>query len=198
MSNRIVRFAALFAVLAAAAALSAPKVFADANPTPRPGFSIGGRAGYAWPKGTGAGEGNYTGGAQVRAYLWKAFAVEGSADYRQQMSGPTGARTTTDIFPVQVSGLLYLLPDSPVAPFILGGVGWYYTHVKAPGGFDETQNRMGSHVGGGIQFFLSRHWSVDATYRYIFTDRIRTRANGADVSVSGDAQQVTGGLNFHF
>ena len=136
------------------------------------------------------------GGAQVRAYLTKFFAVEGSADYRQEHNNATS--TTLDIYPVQVSGLLYILPDSPVAPFLLGGVGWYHTKVRAPGGIDETSNRFGSHVGGGVQFFLSRHFSLDGTYRYLFTDRITASNGNANISVSGDAHMVTGGLNFHF
>ena len=169
---------------------------ADASPTPRPGVSLGGRAAYFWPAHSDAGTGQYMGGAQLRFYLAKFFAVEGSADYRQQRT--SGAATIADIYPVQVSGLLYLLPNSPVAPFVLGGVGWYFTHVRGPGGFDQTTNRFGSHVGGGLQFFLSRHWSLDATYRYIFTDRIETTSNGARVSISGDGHMVTGGVNFHF
>lgn len=198
MSIRPVRIAALAVALIPLIVCCAPEAFAEANPTPRPGFSLGGRAGYGWPTGTGAGDGNFTGGAQARVYLLKVLAVEGSIDYRQHMSGPSEARTTADIYPVQVSGLLYLLPNSPVAPFLLGGVGWYYTRVRGPGGFTNTQHRMGSHVGGGLQAFLSRHWSVDATYRYIFSDRITTTSNGVNVSISGDAHQVTGGINLHF
>lgn len=194
MIPNLKRTAALALSLALTAAVCAPSARADASPTPRPGFSIGGRAAYNWPTGTGASNGDWMGGAQLRAYLAKWFAVEGSADWRQE----TPANTTIDIYPVQVSGLLYVLPNSPVAPFLLGGVGWYYTHVKGPAGFDRTQNRFGSHVGGGVQFFLSRHWSIDGTYRYIFTDRINTTSNGANVSISGDSHMVTGGVNFHF
>ena len=53
--------------------------------------------------------------------------------------------------------------------------------VKAPGGIDDTSNRFGSHVGGGLQFFVSRHFSVDGTYRYIFTDRITAKIGRAHV-----------------
>jgi opacity protein-like surface antigen len=185
------------AVLAlAVAVVNAAPARADANPTPRPGASLGGRAAYFWPAQSDAGSGQWMGGAQLRFYLAKFFAVEGSADYRQQRT--SGASTIADIYPVQVSGLLYLLPNSPVSPFALGGVGWYFTHVRGPNGFDQTSNRFGSHVGGGLQFFLSRHWSLDATYRYIFTDRITTTSNGARVSITGDGHMVTGGVNFHF
>jgi opacity protein-like surface antigen len=196
MFTRSIARTATAAFLACAVSLACvASARADANPTPRPGASLGGRAAYFWPAGSDAGSGQWMGGAQLRFYLANFFAVEGSADYRQQRFG---GNTIADIYPVQVSGLLYLLPNSPVSPFALGGVGWYFTHVRGPSGFDQTSNRFGSHVGGGLQFFLSRHWSMDASYRYIFTDRITTTSNGVRVSVNGDGHMATGGINFHF
>lgn len=190
------RIAALALSLLATGTLAALPARADDVPTPRPGVSLGGRAAYFWPVGAGADNGDWMGGAQLRVYLAKFFAVEGSADYRQQHYN--GSSTTADIYPVQASALLYLLPNSRLSPFLLGGVGWYFTHTQGPDGFSDTQNRFGSHIGGGLQMFLSRHWSIDATYRYIFTDRIKTFSNGANESISGDGHMVTGGLNFHF
>lgn len=181
---------------AALCPLGAPPAAADDNPAPRPGISLGGRAAYVWNKGADAESGNLFGGAQLRVHLAKAFAVEGSADFRQQRFD--GADTTADIYPVHLSGLLYLLPNSPVSPFLLGGVGWYFTRVRGPGGLDETRNRLGSHAGGGLQVFLSRRWSIDGTYRYLFTDRITTRSGNADISINGNGHMATGGLNFHF
>lgn len=175
---------------------AASSCWADASPTPRPGVSLGGRAAYLWSQDADPGDGNYFGGAQLRVYLSKMFAVEGSADYRQEVV--SGADTILDLYPVQVSGLLYLLPNSPVSPFLLGGVGWYFTRVRGPSGFDESRNRFGSHVGGGLQAFLSRRWSIDATYRYIFTDRITTTSNGVNISINGNGHMATGGINFHF
>ena len=155
-------------------------------------FSIGGRAAYIDPK---DGEANWFGGAQVRFYLAKFFAIEGSADYRQDKFGTT----TTDTFPVQVSALLYLLPGKRLSPFILGGGGWYYTHVKGPGGFDDTQNRFGLHAGGGLQFFISEHWSIDGTYRYIWLEKLESRdANITNKSFQDSGHMITAGVNFHF
>jgi opacity protein-like surface antigen len=166
----------------------------DQSPTPRPGVSLGGRASYFWNNGQNTDSGNWMGGAQLRVYLAKLFAVEGSADYRQARF----ANAFADIYPVQVSGLLYLLPSSPVSPYLLGGVGWYYTRVRGPSGFSRTTNSFGSHVGGGMQFFIHRHWSLDASYRYIFTDRITTSGGNVNATVSGSGHMATGGINFHF
>lgn len=195
MANTQTRSIAVLAAGLACLAFRAVPARADANPTPRPGVSFGGRAAYIWNKNVDASDGDYFGGAQLRFYMAKFFAIEGSADYRQQRFTTRGP--IVDVFPVQISGLLYLLPDSPVAPFILGGVGWYHTRVRGPGD-DDVQNRFGSHAGGGLHFFLARHWSFDATYRYLFTNRITTRSGDGTVSINGNGHMVTGGLNFHF
>jgi opacity protein-like surface antigen len=158
--------------------------------------SLGGRAAYFWPTGSGAGNGNWFGGAQLRVYLANFFAVEASADYRQQRVNSNN--TINDVYPVQASGLLYLLPNSPVSPYLLGGMGWYFTRTRGPAGFSQTNNSVGAHVGAGLQCFLSRHWSIDGSYRYIFVNNINTTQNGAAVTISNRGHMATGGLNFHF
>jgi opacity protein-like surface antigen len=155
-------------------------------------FSIGGRAMWFEPKG---GDSTWSGGAQVRLYLTRFFAIEGSADYRQNKFNGTTVHT----YPVQVSALLYLLPGWRLTPFILGGAGWYYTTVDGPGGFDDTQNRFGVHAGGGLQYFISRHFSIDSTYRYVWLEDVASRdqsLTNKDFRDSG--QMVTIGVNFHF
>lgn len=44
------------------------------------------------------------------------------------------------------------------AGYILGGVGWYYTHVQGSNG---STNRYGPHAGAGLEVALDRHWSID-------------------------------------
>jgi opacity protein-like surface antigen len=155
-------------------------------------FSIGGRATWFDPK---EGSARWFGGAQVRVYPFKFLAIEGSADYRRTDFGDTRVHT----YPVQVSALLYLLPGKRLSPFILGGGGWYYTTVKGPGGFDDTQNRFGGHVGGGLQFWFNDWVSVDGTYRHIWLEDVNSRdQNIKDKDFRDSGQMVTVGLNFHF
>ena len=155
-------------------------------------FSVGGRATYFDPK---EGQSRWFGGGQVRVYPFKYLAFEGSVDYRRDDTG--GTRTHT--YPVQVSALIYPLGQTRLAPFLLGGGGWYYTTVKGPGNFDDTQNRFGFHAGGGLQFFFNNHVSVDSTYRYIWAEDIQSRdLNIKDKNFNGNGQMVTVGLNFHF
>ena len=155
-------------------------------------FSVGGRATYFDPK---EGQSRWFGGGQVRVYPFKYLAFEGSVDYRRDDT----AGTRTHTYPVQVSALIYPLGQTRLAPFLLGGGGWYYTTVKGPGNFDDTQNRFGFHAGGGLQFFFNNHVSVDSTYRYIWAEDIQSRdLNIKDKNFNGNGQMVTVGLNFHF
>ena len=155
-------------------------------------FSIGGRATYYDPN---EGQSRWFGGAQVRVNPFKYLSFEGSADYRRQNT--EGSRIHT--YPVQVSALIYPLGHTRLAPFLLGGGGWYYTTVKGPGNFDDTQNRFGLHAGGGLQFFLSNHVSIDTTYRYIWLEDVRSKdQNIKDKNFDENGHMVTVGLNFHF
>lgn len=155
-------------------------------------FSIGGRATYFDPK---EGDANWFGGEQLRLHPFKFLAVEGSVDYRKTDINSTTVRT----FPVQGSLLIYPLGTKRISPFILGGAGWYFTHVEGPGDFDKTQHRFGAHVGGGLQLFLSNHLSLDATYRHIWLEKIDSKdAALRDKQFQDNGHMVTFGLNLHF
>lgn len=155
-------------------------------------FSIGGRAAYYDPN---EGQARWFGGAQVRVNPFKYLSFEGSADYRQQDT----AGSTIHTYPVQVSALIYPLGHSRLAPFLLGGGGWYYTTVRGPGNFDDTQNRFGLHAGGGLQSFFNNHISIDSTYRYIWLENIESKdQNIKDKNFDDNGHMITAGLNFHF
>lgn len=196
--SQTLRFAVLVGVMALAAAALPRAVPAadhddglfkqvDIGPV-----MLGGRATYYDPK---DGSSEWYGGAQLRLYPSHYFAIEGSADYRRNDFGDTRVHS----YPVQVSALIYPLGTTRLAPFILGGGGWYYSTVKGPGGFDDTQNRFGLHAGGGLQFFLNRHWSIDGTYRYIWLEKVQSRdQNIVDKKFDDNGHMITIGLNFHF
>ena len=155
-------------------------------------FSIGGRGTYFDPK---EGDGQWFGGAQVRIHPIKFLAVEGSVDYRRNDFGDTRVHS----YPVQGSLMIYPLGLKRIAPFILGGGGWYFTSVTGPGDFDDTQQRFGGHVGGGVQVFISKHFSADASYRHIWLEKIQSRnASLEDKKFDDTGHMITVGLNFHF
>ena len=156
------------------------------------GLSFGGRAMYYRPK--DADSGTLSGGVQVRAHLSPIFALEGSIDYRRSTFGDT----VVDVYPVQASLLAYLLPDARLTPFILGGGGWYYTHVRPP--HERTQYRFGPHAGAGLKLSLNRFWSIDGSYRYLWTRDIKSEdlAHPAGRNFSDNGFMLTAGLNYHF
>ncbi len=156
-------------------------------------FSLGGRATYFDPK---EGDDNWFGGAQLRLHPWRYLAIEGSADYRRE---EFDGGTKTHTYPVQGSLLIYPLGTTRLAPFILGGGGWYFSTVDAPGNFSNTQHRFGGHVGGGLQFFITDHFSIDSTYRHIWLERLGSRnQNLEDKKFNDNGHMVTIGLNVHF
>jgi opacity protein-like surface antigen len=163
----------------------------------RDGFwlSVGPRATYFVEKDNDFDNGKFFGGAQLRLHFGQTFAIEGSVDYRRERFDSSRA----DVYPVQVSALVYLIRSFPISPYLLAGGGWYYTHVKGPGGFDDTQHRFGGHAGGGVELFLSHVWSIDAGYRYIWLETLDSRdQNFIDKKFDDRGHQLTGALNFHF
>jgi len=188
-----VRVALALSVLAAAA--FAPRLASadgDDYNAARNGVTFGGRAAYDRPK--DADKGTYYGGAQLRFHFAEMLAIEGSADYRQNVYGGT----TVDVFPVQASLMIYLIPHSFISPYILGGEGWYYTNVRGPGG--STTNRFGPHAGAGLEVALDRHWSIDGSYRYLWTQSLSAPTTTSPVgkNFSDHGFMLTAAVNYRF
>ena len=183
-------FAILAAVALAPRAASADADAGDDTHASRPGITLGGRAAYYRPR--DAQSGSLNGGAQLRLHITSVIAVEGSADYRQNKFGAT----TVDVFPVQASLMLYLAPDWVVSPYILGGVGWYYTHVQN----GATSNRYGPHAGAGGEVALARHWTIDGSARYLWAQSLNapTTTSPAGKNFSDYGFMLTAALNYRF
>ncbi len=177
------------AVLAPALAF-ADKSDADADLATGP--SIGGRAEYFRAK--NADHGNISPGVQLRLPFSPMFALEGSIDYRKEEFGGSAVY----VYPVQASLVVYLMPHSRLTPYILGGAGWYYTQVAAPD--KHTQYRYGPHAGAGLKLSLNHHWSVDGSFRYLWTTDVNTAnaANPGGKNYSDNGFMLTTGLNYHF
>lgn len=184
--------AVLALVLLTAAALAPRGASADGDlaSAALPGVTIGGRASYDRPK--GADNGALDGGAQLRIHFLSILAVEGSADFRQNKYGGTTVNTT----PVQASLMLYLTPSWVVSPYILGGVGWYHTHIVGGG----STERYGPHAGAGLEVALSRHWTIDGSYRYLWTQSLTAPTNTSPVgkNFSDNGYMLTAAINFRF
>jgi hypothetical protein len=108
-------------------------------------------------------------GGQIRAHLSPRTAVELSLDVRTQRN-ETLTERVRDV-PIQASLLLFPV-DAPVAPYVLGGAGWYSHRVEALAGDDvlatETTREFGWHGGFGAELRMGRHAALHGDYRYTF------------------------------
>ncbi len=195
MKKRLSRIAALSALSGALAVVAGLPSFASADDAvvgSQAGVSLGGRAMYYRIEGDD--HGTLSGGLQLRLHFNSVLALEGSADYRQE----TLNGRTIDIYPVQASVLVYLLPGFRVSPYLLGGGGWYYTHVH--GGGDSSQNRFGPHAGAGLEWFIDQSWSVDGSYRYVWNENIHSQDSSHPFGQNfGDGGfMLTTALNYRF
>ena len=134
-----------------------------------PEFGI--RAGYF--KIRDADDGAWFGGAQVRFPLSEMFAVEGAIEFHA--ADFEDGEIEVVQYPLQASLLLFLMPQSaPISPYVLGGVGWYYTVVDFSGslsGFDgETDHWFGGHIGAGARALVGHSMAASADVRYIFIE----------------------------
>jgi opacity protein-like surface antigen len=156
-------------------------------------LTIGPRAQYFAPK---DGDDNWSGGAQVRYFFSQAFAIEGSADYRREKYGDT----RVDVVPLQASLLAYIVQPKPFGVFLLGGAGWYYRRINPPAPAEhDTDDRLGLHAGGGVEYRISNSWSLDGTYRYVWIDSLKTKDSALqDKELDEKGQMVTIGLNYNF
>jgi len=160
---------------------------------PRPGWSVGARGAYYRPK--GADSGDLAEGAQARYHLTRRWALEASVDLRRDKFGGT----QVDVIPVQLSVLVYLMPHNyRFAPYILAGGGWYYTHVYVPA--DRNEFRFGPHAGAGAEYLLGRNWSVDCSYRYLWTEDIHSQSLAYPLgrNFSDKGFMLTAAVNYSF
>ena len=173
--------------------------FRDKDDEPRQarggGFAIGPMGGYL--KTRGADRGTWFGGVQARLYFLKVLAAEASISFHQDRFNDGDTLVTQ--YPVQVSGMLFPLPELPVQPYIVAGAGWYYTRIDNRRSLDflgdETDHWFGGHVGAGAEIAPSRAFSLFVDFRYIFIDP-ESDIEGR----SGDADywQITFGVGFGF
>ncbi|HXS99735.1 MAG TPA: outer membrane beta-barrel protein [Elusimicrobiota bacterium] len=190
--RRLVRIAAFLSLALSTAALAPRAASADDDHphAAQPGVTFGGRGTYFHS--LGADNGTWSGGAQLRFHITSVIAIEASGDYRQsKFEG-----RIVDVYPVQGSLMLYLAPNWVISPYILGGEGWYTTHVRD----GDTTHRYGPHAGAGLEAALNRHWTIDGSYRYLWTQSLTvpTSAHPLGKNFSDNGYMITAALNYRF
>jgi opacity protein-like surface antigen len=169
-----------------------PRRLADEEPGT---FSLGPEGGYLSAR--GADRGTWFAGAKARLHVLRFLAAEASITFHQNRFEHGDVVVTQ--YPVQLTAFLYILPVGPIRPYILGGVGWYYTRIDYKGAFasvsNTTEHFFGVHLGAGAEIMLGSAASIDADFRYIFQNPT-TQQVVEDKNFS--YWQVTFGLNFYF
>ncbi len=171
--------------------LSAEPLFEDAPAS----FSIGPVGGYLNVR--GADSGTWFGGVQARLHFAKFFAAEASITFHSNQYEDGDVVVTQ--YPVQLTAFFYIIPEGPIRPYILGGVGWYYTRYDYQDNFevlydDRTESIFGVHLGAGAEVMLGSRASLNMDVRYIFLNA------DTDAVIDRDYNywQLTAGLNFYF
>lgn len=157
-------------------------------------LSVGPRATYYTAQDADSGE--WFPGVQARMRLTPDLGLEASIDYLNNDYGPL---TTIKTFPVQGSILAFINPGEIVKPFVLGGVGWYYTMVDGPFGYDDSASRFGLHAGLGLEISLNRSLYLSGTYRHVWLKEVASRdASALSRTYRDSGSMITFALNFVF
>lgn len=155
------RAAAALAAVAAVLAVPAPAVAQV--------IGIGPRMSFVRPDpALGTASDRYTGGA-LRLKMSPRTAIELAMDWRSTTSDDATVRIRD--YPFQGSLMVYPV-RAAIAPYALGGVGWYSQRMESLSGSQvlsqQTVRRMGYHAGFGGELTLGRRATIFADYRYTF------------------------------
>ena len=157
-------------------------------------FSIGPEGGYLRARGTD--RGTWFGGVAARLHLLRILAAEASITFHENTYNHSDVVVSQ--YPVQLTAFLYIIPAGPIRPYILGGVGWYYSRIDYRGAEAAIPNRtehiFGEHLGAGAELFLAPRLSLDADVRYIFLNPTSDRVINKDFNY----WQIAFGVNFYF
>jgi opacity protein-like surface antigen len=141
------------------------------------GASVGPRLDFFRPD--DADHGDWAPGVQLNLHLTPLYALQGSMDWAHYTSNGTNVRAT----PIQATLLGYFSANSPISPYLLIGGGWYPTHADGP---YNSPRLFGPHVGAGLEIQLGSTWSIDGSYRFLWTQILTlTHPYGLDYSVRG-------------
>ena len=133
------------------------------------GFGVGAR--MAWVKADSEVDVDsirFTGG-QIRL-ISSRWGLEVSLDHHSETLELLNQKVTE--WPIQAS-LLMKLASGKVAPYLLGGPGWYRRKVEllnAPNDPAVEATEFGWHAGIGLEVLAGSHFGIHGDYRYTFLD----------------------------
>ena len=144
-------------------------LLATAGPASAQGFGLGGR--FAWVRqdvDVDADSVRFV-GLHMRAIGGRS-GIEVSFDRHTQSFELANEKVIET--PIQAS-LLVRLAQGSLAPYLLGGPGWYRRTVEpidGPEDSGDSTTEFGWHAGGGLEILAGRHFGIHGDYRYTFLD----------------------------
>jgi opacity protein-like surface antigen len=112
----------------------------------------------------------FTGG-HIRVKMSPKTAIELALDLHSETNEERTERIRE--YPVQASLLLFPV-RAAIAPYLLGGGGWYTTRIDTLADEEtvstESSRKFGWHGGFGAELRFGRHAAAHADYRYTFLD----------------------------
>jgi opacity protein-like surface antigen len=186
----------LSVVALAAVVMSAAPAAAQSS-----GFGVGPRLTFVRGGDPEAGSQRFT-GAAIRLGGGKT-ALEVAMDFRSSVADDLSERIKD--YPIQASLLIFPVRGR-IAPYLVGGLGWYSQRVEMLGPVQvetETERKVGYHAGFGGELRLHRHFGAYGDYRYTFI-----RFGGDDplinlplvnrLKMSHEGSMFTWGATFYF
>lgn len=164
---------------AAIAVLAVGGLLTLAAPVSAQGVGVGARLAWVTPEVVGDGDVDKVRfiGGQVRV-LSGRVGLEASMDRHSESFELLNQKVTET--PIQAS-LLLRMGSGRVAPFLLGGPGWYRRKVEAldgPGEVSVTTTEFGWHAGVGLEILPGKRLGIHGDYRYTFLDFNRKEDEG--------------------
>ena len=163
-----------------------------------PGINIGGSAGYDFGFLRLEGEMSYKNG--------EITSVQSLGTRYVNVDGHLGA------FTMMTNGFFDLHNESPVTPYLGGGIGFATLNLGTTRGVDANSGALNDHIfrydtdtvfayqaGAGLEVALNRRLSLDLGYRYFGTSRASFRRdwpNSTDLKLQSNNAQV--GLRIKF
>jgi len=151
------------------AMLTLAGLLASLAPVSAQGLGVGARIAWVHPDTEANVDSIRYFGGQIRLIAGR-IGFELSMDRHSESSEALGQKLTET--PLQASVLLRM-GGSKVAPFLLGGPGWYRRKVEAlegPADLDISTTEFGWHAGIGLEILASSHFGIHGDYRYTFLD----------------------------
>jgi opacity protein-like surface antigen len=127
-------------------------------------------------------------------------AVEAGFGYFQSSGSVSNVSRTFSAWPLEVSGRL-ALPISFLEPYLLAGLGAYFTRSEI-GGLGKDSIEFGYFGGGGLNFNLGKSYFIGAEARYLVlkipTVQVNPLGTTTQTSINIDGVTVMGQFGFRF